>query len=1349
MSKKSYLIFSTLALFLSINSVFASDVQITNLKVEGLERPMGVETQNPRFSWNYKELNASVRAFKQLFYQIKLASSQAKIDADNADIWDSSKLTGDSCINVHYKGLALESGKTYFWKVISYDAGGVAIASPSSSFEMGLLHNSDWKDAKWIGKRLKAPATVAVQTESWANYEVETDFKIISSTASLIFRAKYATDVYYLAQITPGTNGKIDVYKVYGSASLLSTINLGRPILLNSTYKIKVALVGNKFDVYLDNVKLTTTPITDNTITNGTVGVGALSISGEWGNAQFDNFKVTQGDKILFSDDFNDGTLNNFQDQLYQGGGTSQPQNGVLNVFATRSLIDVKKDLEAPLLRKTFALSKPLKKARAYVSGIGYYEMSINGTKIGNAFLEPGYSRYDKTVYYSVYDITSNLTAQNAVGFELGRGWYGITTPTLWGEYRASDWVSEPKLKALIRLEYEDGSTENIITDETFKTGNSPILFDGLKAGEYYDARKEISDWNKPTFDDTAWGNAVWVSSANGTLTNVALNKKLAASSTVEVWGWALNNAVDGIKTSTTTSMGFTTDPNIISTTEKWISIDLGQSYQVSKINLYPRSDLDGYFPADYNIQISDNNVDWTTIQEIRGGGMDKSLKTISFDMVNTRYIRVLGINMTGINFALAELEVYANVVSNVAEIKELTSQMFQPIRIVETVSAKSVTKINDNTYFVDFGRNMAGNVELKVSGNSGTKVRMQYSERMEDNGFPSMWRFAPTQTGCYQQDIYILKGGGQETYQAKFSYKGFRYVIVTDFPGVPTTANFKAKVSNSDMPETGSFDSSSDLFNNISLASKRAIQSNVQSIPTDCPTFEKLGWTCDDAAPMEAMAYYYDIANLYEKRMHDYADDISSTGSISDVLPSTWGLKDSDPAWNGSYIAIAWKMYQYYGNQSLMVEHYGNMKKYIDNLTRNSTQYIINPNEDKGYGDWAPPDHKGGRGPEGVSLYQTVYYYWYTTLMSKMAAIIGKNADSQFYATQALNIKTAFNTRYFSQTENAYYFPNKLGGFRQAAQVLPLYFGLVPDGKAQLVADQLAADIRTRDNHLWVGILGFEYIADVLMKYGYTDLAYEIHLKNDFPSIGNMLREGATTLWESYSLATTRSLNHKMYSPISEWLFRGVAGLGVDENTAGFQKAIIAPQPYIAKLTNAHCSYNSIYGIYQSSWEYDGKNYTYKVTVPANASATVKIPMMKHKQITIKEGGNTIWNNDVFVNGVNGVFSGQQKETTINFEIGSGTYIFTFDGTLVPSNVNEITKSATEPGVSVVNNKLFIQNLIGNPNILIYDSIGRQLVNKIAKNSSLEIPFSIAGVYTVQIKSKDTNWTKKIIKGD
>ena len=622
---------------------------------------------------------------------------------------------------------------------------------------------------------------------------------------------------------------------------------------------------------------------------------------------------------------------------------------------------------------------------------------------------------------------------------------------------------------------------------------------------------------------------------------------------------------------------------------------------------------------------------------------------------------------MVGINFGLAEFEVYGDEGADANTALMLHAQMFPPIREMERVPAVSVKPIGEGAYAVDFGRHMAGNVELKVSGKAGDKVMMQYAERANESGVPIIHPFAPTSTGCYQQDAYILKGQGEETFQAKFSYKGFRYLIVTGFPGVPTPADFTAKVINSDMPSTGVFESSSDLLNKISTASRASIQSNMHSIPTDCPTFEKLGWTCDDAGPMEAMMYYFSVQNLFEKRLDDYADDISPDGLVSDVLPSTWGLKGSDPAWNGSLIAIAWKMYCYYGNKTVLAGHYPEMKSYLGWLTRRANRpgqpaFIVSPNEDCGYGDWAPPDHQGGRGPEGVSLYQTVYYYWYTTLMRDIAAALGNTSDSKTFAAQAIDIRNAINARYFDEKENAYFFPDRKGGYRQTAQVLPLYFDIVPPGKEQLVAARLAADVRDRGNHFWVGILGFEFIADVLTKFGYGDLAYEANLKTDFPSIGNMITEGATTLWESYSLATTRSMNHKMYSTISEWLFRSVAGLGVDDSAPGFTRAIIAPVPDPENLSYAKADYDSCMGKYQSGWQVSDGKYSYTAQVPPNARAKVVIPASAPATAVIKEGEAIVWKGGRFVGGTKGVYSAQLQGNNISFEIGSGDYRFSCD---------------------------------------------------------------------------------------
>jgi alpha-L-rhamnosidase len=1244
-----------------------ADATITPMKTEGNVNPLGVEAPLPRFSWLY---STPERGFLQSAYRILVASTPEKLNAGVGDLWDSGKVRSATTTNVPYAGAALKSTKRYFWNITGYDAHDKAIRSDMAFFEMGLLSNADWGKARWIASRLTAPNTVPVQSEQWTDYTIETGFRIKEKCANVIFRAQFISDVRYTVQIEPDTNGTIKVFKKPdGQSQLLKQFDAGKPILPDTDHTLKVVVSGSTFEISLDGAVVGT--VNDSSLPTGCVGVGAYGDDGAWGDAIFDNFKVYTKEKTLFEDDFNDGALNNFQDIFFVGGGQSQPENGTLHVHATNTLAEIKKDLQAPLFRKAFPISKTVKSARAYVSGIGYYEMTINGRKVGDRLLEPGYSRYDKRIYYSVYDIKNYLAGQNVVGFELGRGWYSFTTPTLWGDYRAKDWISEPKLKALLKIEYADGSVDEIVTDGSFKTASGPILFDSLKAGEIYDARKEIAGWGLPAFDDRQWRNALLAMPPIET--NLAKGKTVTASSALNAWGWAPQNAVDGERKSTGLSMGYHSDQARQEDPIKWVALDLGKVCDVFSLRLYPRSDQPGgSFPVDYNIQISatggSEEGEWKTIKEVRGGSTDNAPKTVTLDAgAKTQFIRVQGVNMSGTNFALAEFEVYGDETSDANPGLMLHAQMFPPIREVEKIKAVSVKPMGGNAYAVDFGKHMAGNVELKVSGKAGDKVRMQYAERAGADGVPIIYPFAPTATGCYQQDTYILKGEGEETFQAKFSYNGFRYLIVTGFPGVPTPANFTAKVINSDMRSTGTFESSSALLNAISRAARASIQSNMHSIPTDCPTFEKLGWTCDDAGPMEAMVYYFDIQNLYEKRMNDYSDDISPDGAVSDVLPSTWGLKGSDPAWNGSIIAIPWKMYCYYGTKTILAEHYADMKKYLDWLTQRANRpgkpaFIVSPDEDSGYGDWAPPDHKGGRGPEGVSLYQTVYYYWYSTLMRDIAAVLGKTADSKAFEAQALNIKKAINDRYFDEKENAYFFPNKLGGFRQAAQVLPLEFDLVPPGKEKLVAARLAADVKERGNHFWVGILGFEFIADVLTKYGYADLAYEGNLKTDFPSIGNMITEGATTLWESYSLATTRSLNHKMYATIAEWLFRSVAGLGVDESAPGFTRAVMAPVPCPEKLTFAKASYDSVSGKYQSGWEIANGRYFYTAKVPPNAKARVVIPGVNAANAVVKEGENIVWKEGHFVNGTKGVYAAQKKGANLCFEVGSGDYRFTFD---------------------------------------------------------------------------------------
>jgi alpha-L-rhamnosidase len=177
-----------------------------------------------------------------------------------------------------------------------------------------------------------------------------------------------------------------------------------------------------------------------------------------------------------------------------------------------------------PLLRSEFAINKPIKRARVYVTGLGYYELSINGKKIGDRRLEPGYTRYDKRVLYATHDVTANLhEGQNALGMMLGNGWFNVQAKAAW-DFDKAPWRASPRMLLELRIEFEDGSTQTIVSDETWKTADGPITYNGIYGGETYDARREQAGWNEPGFDDSSWDAAQVVKAPSGKLVAQAMH---------------------------------------------------------------------------------------------------------------------------------------------------------------------------------------------------------------------------------------------------------------------------------------------------------------------------------------------------------------------------------------------------------------------------------------------------------------------------------------------------------------------------------------------------------------------------------------------------------------------------------------------------------------------------------------------------------------------------------------------------------------------------------------------------------------------------------------------------------
>jgi alpha-L-rhamnosidase len=1104
---------------LSVLHAAVAPIVITDMRTEGVSQPLGIEEAAPRFSWRYEASPEAPRGFRQQAYQIQVASSLEKLSQGDADLWDSGKQTGADTFAAIYAGKPLAGATRYYWQVTGFDTTGKAYTPQPKFFETGLLKAEDWGGAQWIGARKERLKTIPANLQGLKDYSFETKFRILEGSATFQFRAAYAWQKGYGIRIEPGTPGKFIVTCEKGDNK--SEVLKEYPVpkcATNEWHTLQVTLKGADFWFRVNDQPLNDEPLHDETSKEGTLSMGAFSADRKLGLAQFNDFKLTDNGETLVQESFEDPVLHAFQDCFYSNKAYSKVKDGVLEVSALNVYLDPKEGLAAPLFRKAFQTEpKKITRARAYVAGLGYYTFWLNGKRLDDYLLHPGFARYNKTAYYTVYDLTGQLEKENVLAFELGRGWYAMTTPTLWGETFCRDWMAEPALRTLVTIDYADGTRQTMVSDPSFKTAPGPILFDSVKAGEIYDARKEIPGWNRAGFDDQQWSPAVI---AKGTMPSAA--------------------------------------------------------------------------PG-------------------------------------------------------------------------LTAQLFEPIRVVEPLSPKSIEKVEDepDTWLVDFGRHMAGSVEMRLDTAPGQKIRVSYLERARSIFGAERWNnFNGQNTGSYQTDVFIAKGGSRETFQPRYSYNGFRYIRVEGLKDKPSPNQLTAKVFNSDMARVGEFQSSSELWNKIWEAGRRSIQSNMHSIPTDCPQWEKLGWTWADASPFTARANTFDLRKLYEKRLQDFADDISPDGRIGNVIPSTWA-KGDDPAWVGSYVNLAWKHYQTYGDRRVIVRHFDNLKLYMSTLIKEGESSEKPPLLTKprvGLGDWVHPDG-GNCPPEGALIYYNLYFYKYARQMAEMAKVIGCAEDEKFYATLAADLKKRFNEHHFDEKDGFYYSTNREFGFRQSPQAIALALGLVPEGKVGGLVDRLVADIQQRrKGHFWVGILGMEAIADALSENGRADVAYAAHLKDVFPSLGNMIREGGTTIWEDYAIDRARSLNHKMFTTPLGWMARYVAGLqveGVLGEGPGFRKAVIAPYPVPEQIKFAQLDYDSPMGRYRSGWRMIDNGMKYDIVVPPNATALFRLPLLGKKPATVSESGKIVWQNGKPAESVAGVSVPIEESDRLVFTLSSGNYTF------------------------------------------------------------------------------------------
>lgn len=577
-----------------------------------------------------------------------------------------------------------------------------------------------------------------------------------------------------------------------------------------------------------------------------------------------------------------------------------------------------------------------------------------------------------------------------------------------------------------------------------------------------------------------------------------------------------------------------------------------------------------------------------------------------------------------------------------------LSAQLMPAIKVVDTILPLTMTNPAPGVYVFDLGQNISGWAQLRVRGPRGTDVRLRFAELLYDNGMINQENLRSARA----EDHYILKGEGEEIWEPRFTYHGFRYIEITGYPGIPKIDSVRGRVVHTAVTPVGNLAFSKQILNDIQRIIIWGQKTNLHSIPTDCnQRDERMGWMGDAQVTAEEAIMNFDLAAFYTNFLRNIRDVQGDDGSITDTVPHVWGSRPADPAWGTAYPLIAWYMYQYYGDRRILEEHYEGLKKYVDFLKSKAEGGLVKFSH---YGDWVAIDKCPG------SLVSSFYYYYDVKILAETARILGKHPEADLYQKLLSEIKDAFNRTYLEPGTRSY-----IGG-SQTANSLPLFLGLVPDNARGAVWGALFNDlVYKRDSHLTTGIIGTKYILEVLTMFGNSDLAYDIMTKTDFPGYGYMIKNGATTLWELWQKREGPSMNshnHPMFGSVGAWLYKALIGINMAPDSVAFRKLIIRPQ-MVRDLTHASGSIETINGPVGCSWEKSDRKIKIEVIIPTGSQAEIYLPVFRLRNLKLYEGQTLIWVDNQLQEKKQGLEDLQLKGGNFIIRVGSGRYLFMLEG--------------------------------------------------------------------------------------
>ncbi|WP_258105759.1 alpha-L-rhamnosidase [Marinoscillum sp. MHG1-6] len=594
-----------------------------------------------------------------------------------------------------------------------------------------------------------------------------------------------------------------------------------------------------------------------------------------------------------------------------------------------------------------------------------------------------------------------------------------------------------------------------------------------------------------------------------------------------------------------------------------------------------------------------------------------------------------------------------------------LVSSEGDPVRRIQEIKPIDVFLTPKGEQVFDLGQNMVGWVRLQISGQKGQTIVLRFAEVLDQEG--NFYTDNLRNIEC--TDRYILKGAGLEVYEPKFTFHGFRFVMIEGHSEEVSREMITGIVVHSDMQLIGSFECSEPMINQLQSNIQWGQKGNFLDVPTDCPQRdERLGWTGDAQVFAPTASFNFNTAPFFTKWLKDLATEQKEDGSVPWVVPNNivdgggtgWSDGYGATGWADAAVIIPWTLYQYYGDTRVLQEQYDSMKGWVDYMIRHSGEELV---FDYGFhfGDWLSfaeyysyhynaPDYGYAGAHTEKALIATAYFYYSAGLMEKSARLIDEKAYADELNDLLPKIKAAWNREFMTRT-------GRLVSSTQAAYAIGLVFGIVDDEKLDTISQRLADDVN-HFGHLTTGFLGTPVLNYALSDFGNQDLAFMLLNNKRYPSWLYPITKGATTIWErwdgikpdgTFQTVGMNSFNHYAYGAIGEWLYSRVAGIRIDPEKPGYKNVLF--QPLLGGgLTFAKASIHTMYGKVSAGWEVKGDKTSYTVEIPPNCTGTVILPDKDETTL----GGKLVEESP-------DVIAIHRENKTVEINLGSGIYTLFF----------------------------------------------------------------------------------------